>query len=101
MGNRITEHQAAYKNLQEAKSAIAKHCLLANHFSCVSFHLIHTATKGRLLNGLEMVETVAICNTTGINVLNDLSFEYVYPLVTYMYKHDVDVSNSYFSMFSF
>jgi len=74
--------------LQEAKSAIAKHCLSANHhFSLVSFCLIHTATKGRLLNGLEMVE---ICNTAGINVLNDLSFEYVNPLVTYMYKHDVD-----------
>ena len=91
MGDRITRHQATFENLQETKSAIAKHCLSANyHFSLVSFRLIHTATKGRLLNGLEMVETVAICNTAGINVLNDLSFEYVNPLVTYMYKHDVD-----------
>ena len=66
-----------------------------NHnFNFVSFRLIHSATKGRLLNKLEMVETAAVCNLADKNVLNDLSFVYVNPIVVYMYKHDVDGDES-------
>lgn len=84
---RISEHLAAYnKNLKD-KSAIANHCISCkHHINFISYELIHLATKGRLLNKLEMVETVSAANNPSFTVLNDLSFAYVNPLVTYMYE---------------
>lgn len=83
---RISEHRAAYGRAKNQDSAIANHCLTARHdFSNIEFELIHRATKGRLLNQLEMTETVKLFNNESYNALNDLQYMYIHPLVTFMF----------------
>ena len=83
---RIAEHRSAFSKKKNADSAIADHCLSSQHdFSHIEFKLIHRATKGRLLNHLEMVETVAISKNSEYTALNDLLFVYVNPFISFTF----------------
>ena len=82
---RISEHKFAFSNKKNQDSTIADHCLSSHHdFSHIEFHLLHRVTKGRLMNQLEMLETVAMTNTN-YHVLNDMLCVYINPFISYTF----------------
>lgn len=82
---RIKEHEYAYRSKTPQKSAMAKHCLEHNHpFAGVNVTILHTATKGRLLDRLEEFEILSSHRHNTNNTINEIDYTFNNAFITYI-----------------
>jgi len=85
---RLSDHQTAYNTKKPGDSAVAKHCLDAQHgFEKISWTILHSCSKGRLMNHLEEVETVVAQKLYGGKLLNDLTATFVSPIIRHLFDY--------------
>ena len=85
---RLQEHRTAFNSLKNKDSAFAAHCLQTGHnYNKSSASLLHTESKGRLLNRLEEVEIINAATSSPNNLLNDLDSTFVNPFISFFFDY--------------